>query len=591
MRPPRRNLRLLVLLAALVLPAPAARADEARELVGLWAARRHFGPEVRGELTLEQSGDAWAARVAGRTAPVRRKGDEWSFELADGKGSFRGRLVDGRVVGHWVQPPTVSGGAAYATPVSLGPRGRGRWGGVVTPLDDDMTFYLPVRLQGDGTLSAFLRNPERNAGRFLSVERVVREGRTVKLLGRPSGRGPEVEVASGTYDSGTGRLSITLPSSGGTFEFRRADAEDEAGFYSRGKAPAPWAYRPPPAGEDGWPVAALDDVGISRDGVAHFVRMLTEMPMDSVHASDVHAVLIARHGKLVLEEYFHGFGRDRLHDTRSAAKSLTSLLTGAAILHGDRVALSTPVYETMDGRAALAGLDPRKRALTVEHLLTMSSGLDCDDAAPASRGNEDTMQDQTAQPDWYRYTLDLPAVRRPGEKAVYGSANPHLLGGVLARATSRRLPGLFRERLAEPLQVRRYAMNLTPTGEAYMGGGVRLAARDFLKLAQVVLDGGRWRGRPVVGGEWARRSTSPLYELRGLHYGYLWWVADYPWKGRTVRAFFAGGNGGQIALGVPELDLAIAFFGGNYSDPVALVPQRAWVPRYILPAVDGSADR
>ena len=112
-----------------------------------------------------------------------------------------------------------------------------------------------------------------------------------------------------------------------------------------------------------------------------------DMSMDSIGAPQVHAVLVARNGKLVLEEYFHGFGRDRLHDTRSASKSLTSLLTGAAIRHGSPVALSTPVYEAM-GDAAGARNDPRKRALTVEHLLTMSSGLDCDDSDPASRGNE-----------------------------------------------------------------------------------------------------------------------------------------------------------------------------------------------------------
>ncbi len=66
---------------------------------------------------------------------------------------------------------------------------------------------------------------------------------------------------------------------------------------------------------------------------------------------------------------------------------------------------------------------------------------------------------------------------------------------------------------------------------------------------------------------------------------FLWWVTDYPYRNRTVRAFFAGGNGGQIVMGIPELDLVIAFFGGNYSDSSSLVPQRVFVPQYVLPAV------
>ena len=103
------------------------------------------------------------------------------------------------------------------------------------------------------------------------------------------------------------------------------------------------------AEDDGWPVGTLEDVGLSREGISRFIQMLIDMPIDSVHASDIHGVLIARHGRLVLEEYFHGFHRGEPHDTRSASKSVTSVLTGAAILHGYPIGPSTPVYEAMYG--------------------------------------------------------------------------------------------------------------------------------------------------------------------------------------------------------------------------------------------------
>jgi len=575
-------LGLAAVLAIIPTGLSADRVPAGNDLLGLWRAKQHFGPDVRGVLTIEHQDGEWSAEIAGRTAPVRTEGDRLSFDLANGEGSFRGRLRSGQIQGHWIQPRTVSSGSRYASPVLLESRARGRWRGIVTPLDDEMTFYLSIRGSPDGTLAAFLRNPERNAGRFLNVEHVLFDGRLVKLVGRQSKGASETTIAEGLYDPETGTFSLTLR--GATYDFSRATAADEARFFPRAKAPAPYVYRRPPAEDDGWPVASLKDVGISDSAIARFIQKVIDTPIDSVHSSEIHGVLIARHGKLVLEEYFHGFHREQLHDLRSAAKSLTSALTGAAAMHG-WIRPSTPVYETMSA-TALANLDLRRRGVTVENLLTMSSGLNCDDSDPDSPGNEDTMQEQTAQPDWYRYTLELAMVRAPGEKAVYCSCNPNLLGGVLGRATGRWLPELFEGLIAQPLQIRSYAMNLTPTGDAYMGGGVQLRPRDFMKLGQVMLDGGTWKNRRVVSGDWARKSVSPLYELGGIHYGYLWWVTEYPYKDRKVRAFFAGGNGGQVVVGIPELDLVIAFYGGNYSDPVLVVPQRVYVPDFILPAVN-----
>ena len=95
----------------------------------------------------------------------------------------------------------------------------------------------------------------------------------------------------------------------------------------------------------------------------------------------------------------------------------------------------------------------------------------------------------------------------------------------------------------------------------------------------------------VIGAaaeEWARKSGAALRVLSpksGQTYGYLWNSVAYDYKGRKVHAFFAGGNGGQIFMGIPALDLVIAFTGGNYSDPALFIPQRAFVPEHILPAV------
>jgi CubicO group peptidase (beta-lactamase class C family) len=455
------------------------------------------------------------------------------------------------------------------------------------PLDNDFTFYLMVKARPDGSIGAFLRNPERNSGYMqYPVDRLERAGDSVRLFAANKANSAGRLLAKGTYDAEREVLSIYIANRGGSYDFSRVGPGETSDFYPRGRPSVRYVYAPPPAFDDGWPTGSLESAGISRDSIERFIQMIIDRPGDSLLASEVHAVLIARHGKLVLEEYFHGESREKPHDTRSAAKSLTATLIGAAMQAGVSLKVSTPVYEAMNGGTFPPGLEPRKRAITLEHLLTMSSGLDCDDSDPKSLGREDYVTDESGETDYYKYTMALKMIREPGEKSVYGSMSPNLAGGVLKQASGRSLPDLMYELIAQPLQMKHYYIGLTPTGDAYMGGGARFLPRDFMKLGQLHLNGGTWNGHRVVSEDWCRRATSYLVTISSRKYGYLWWVEDYPYRGRTLRVFFAAGNGGQIVLGIPDLDMVIAFYGGNYSDPDLFIPQREYVPKYILPAVD-----
>jgi CubicO group peptidase (beta-lactamase class C family) len=553
---------------------------EPNAMTGLWAARRDFGPQVRGTLSIDPEGGGWRAHIAGRTAPASIDRNRISFELPNGEGRFRGTMGAARLKAYWIQPHGVTFGNDYATPVTLVRQPGGGWRGTVRPLEEHITLYMPLTRDAKGELTGWIRNTERNVGRFLGTLRIVFEGTRVQLLGNDG-----KVVGDGRYDADNATLSVYMLSAGVSFDFHRATPAEEAAFRLRAEARS-WVYHEPPRREDGWAVGSIDDSGIDREALARFIRYVESRSSGSVHAVDLHAFLLARHGKLVVEEYFHGTSADDPHDTRSAAKSLAATLVGASMLHGYPVSPATPVYEAMYGKSAAALVDQRKRAITLQHLLTMSSGLDCDDSDDHSPGREDTMQEQSAQPDWYRYTLDLEMIRNPGQKAVYCSCQPNLAGGVLGRTTSQWLPDLFRDLIAAPLQFGQWGVNLTPTGDAYMGGGMRLLPRDFMKVGQMMIDGGRWHGRQIVSATWAKRSATRQTEIGGRPYGYLWWLADYPWHGRKVHAFFAAGNGGQIMMAIPELDLVLGFFGGNYGDgPPSLEAQNVYVPDYVLPAV------
>jgi CubicO group peptidase (beta-lactamase class C family) len=571
--------------------APVAAAESADELAGLWKAKRWFGPFARGPLSITRTGETYTAEMIGRTVPVRVDKGELAFDLPNGQGSFRGKLQpEGALLGHWY-PPSSSALMTtfkYASPVRLHPHGLDRWSGEVVPFEDVFTFYLLVQKRPDGTFGAVLRNPERDFGTWLGADGLVREGDVVKLVGKRPGQTQERELARGTYDANDEVITLSFPPRGGTYDFRREGEESD--FYPRGKNPSRYAYGPPPARDDGWPTGTLEEVDIDRAAVEKLIQKIIDTPMESADSPQVHGLLIARHGKLVLEEYFHGEHRDKLHETRSASKSLTATVVGAAIHAGAPLALSTPVYQIMNGGAFPADLDARKRAMTLEHLLTTSSGYFCDDTDPEAPGNENTMLEQTDEPDYHRYTLQVPMATQPGEKSVYCSANPNLALGVVGRATGETPMSTFDRLIGAPMKIHRYGWLLDPAGNPYGGGSVQFLPRDFMKLGQLMLNGGTWQGHRILSHDFVARASAPLYHLRNVYYGYLWWGIDYPYKDRTVHAFYAGGAGGQGVMVIPELDLVIATYAGNYSSRVGLNIQQNLTPRYILPAVREPGD-
>jgi CubicO group peptidase (beta-lactamase class C family) len=560
----------------------------ATDFVGVWGAHRRFGPEVRGTLSVSRHGDSWSARIAGHVADCDVKGREISFRIAGDRGSFRGRFADdrSRITGHWIQPRSVMMGNPFASPVRLSRDQPGRWRGDVLPLGDEMTFYLVIQAGENGAVSAFLRNPERNIGVFYGFERVIRKGDELHFLGRTRGSNDERELMDATYLRDGERLVIDFGGQYGTYDLVRVEDDPASNFYPRAKGAHPYRYEVPAAEDDGWATASLDNVRMAEEPIRQLMLRVLDTPIDSVNTPYVHAILAARHGKLVLEEYFHGYHGGKPHDTRSASKSVTATMVGAAIQNGDLAGVSAPVYEVIHGNAVPADLEPRKRAMQVEHLLTMTSGFDCDDNDSGSPGNEDVMQSQMEEPDWYHYTLNLPMKREPGEKAVYCSAGSNLLGNVLNQATGTWLPDYFAANLARPLQIDRYYINLMPTGEAYGGGGIYWLPRDFLKLGQLMLDSGMWNGRRLVSEEWVRAATDSLEVLNEQGYGYSWWIISYPYEERTVKAFYAGGNGGQMVIVVPELDLTVLTFAGNYSHFPSLLKLRDEYVGYVIRSIE-----
>ena len=301
------------------------------------------------------------------------------------------------------------------------------------PLEDRFNLYLRISRNEEGSLVGAFRNPDLNSTGGASFFFVGREGDTVRFY-RSAPDGTEYKQEA-TLARSPDRLKIFWRDLGTVLELQRREPAQAAAMFPRPPGEPKYVYRKPPDNSDGWSTANARDVGLDEAALTRLVQRLIDVDPFVRGAPLIHSLLVARRGKLVLEEYFLGYSRDTPHDTRSAGKTYSSIMLGAAMLQGAKVSHETPIYRLLAERGPFANPDPRKARITLAHLMSHTSGLDCDDYNPDSLGNEGTMTTQRAQPDWWKYTLDLRQVHDPGTRYAYCSANTNLVGGALTTAT------------------------------------------------------------------------------------------------------------------------------------------------------------
>jgi len=288
------------------------------------------------------------------------------------------------------------------------------------------------------------------------------------------------------------------------------------------------------------------------------------------------SLLVAQHGEIVFERCYRDSGLDDLHCVHSVTKSFTSTLVG--ILAGEGLlSLDAPVSSLIDAPAFRA--DPAKAAITVKHLLTMSSGL-------YGHGWWDIDELENRGEPVLEGALEAPLVAPLGWGFLYNNGASHVLSAVIAAVAGKPTEEVAADRLFGPLGIERWSWPTDPQGHHWGCGDLELTARDLLKLGLLYLNGGVWNGTRVVDESYVRMATSPLMEggpPERCGYGLLWWVADRVSPGY----YFAGGYGGQYVVVVPELDLVVVTMGD--ADAMARPPMglmlRQLVFRQVIPAM------
>jgi CubicO group peptidase (beta-lactamase class C family) len=273
--------------------------------------------------------------------------------------------------------------------------------------------------------------------------------------------------------------------------------------------------------------------------------------------------------------FYHGTD---LHTMQSVTKTVTSIIYGVAITRGDfKASLNTPVLKYFDV-AKVKNVNNWKRHMIVEHLLTMTSGMNSqeifyrdDSDAP---GNDFVHME--ASNDWVQYAIDEPIVEEPGKNFTYSSADTELLAYVFQKETGQDIDAYAEKYLFAPLGIRHY-WKRDYVGNVDTEGGLYLSDESMAKLGFFYLNHGVWGGKQIVSADWVKRSVAPYvptpFTVEGgrMHYGFSWWLipvsGEYIWR--------AAGFGGQYLFVFPQQNLIAVFTGWdmNGGDATPLVPR------------------
>lgn len=299
----------------------------------------------------------------------------------------------------------------------------------------------------------------------------------------------------------------------------------------------------------------------------------------------IESFIMRVNGEIVGRAVTSSYRSNRPPDLRSATKSITALLIGIAIDQGKIPSVREKASTFLPAHTEIFAQDARKAQITIEDLLTMRSGLDCNDWDLKSPGQEDKLYQQQ---DWVAAWAALPMRTEPGKEFSYCTGNVIALGEILATAAGISADAFAIRHLFAPLGFERAEWSYWDNKRGVdTGGHLRVTPDDLLKIGELVLAGGTYRGARIVSEGWIDAMTQDHTSIpnMGQRYGYLWWLdhtkdAQLP----STKLWWAQGNGGTFLIVMPDLNSVIAITGTRFNRADAVEPM-VWLRDRLLPAM------
>ena len=330
---------------------------------------------------------------------------------------------------------------------------------------------------------------------------------------------------------------------------------------------------------EAWRQCAPEEVGMNPKKLKELneeVRLLMDLHVK------IHSVVIVKDGYIVAEQYYSDeYGTETIHPIASCTKSLTSALFGIASGKGlvnieeDRMVDFFPEY-------VIENISGGKESITLEHLLTMSPGLEWYEIEYSYSDERNTYRQWIDNGGGVQFVLNRPMVASPGEEYSYNTGASHVLSAVLQKVTGIRADSFAMEHLFQPLGIGEVYWPADNRNVSYGGSAVKMTPRDMARFGYLYLKGGNWDGIQIMPEEWVEKSQQKHIKrkyIEDYYYGYLWWVSDH-------NTYSAVGYAGQWITIIPEHDLVI-IFTNDFEEEESLqvyTPERL-IETYILPAV------
>ena len=258
------------------------------------------------------------------------------------------------------------------------------------------------------------------------------------------------------------------------------------------------------------------------------------------------SLLVSHRGELVLERYYGGARASQPANIKSASKSVISALVGIAVSRGLIKSINQPIADYFPELAKDAAV--QKRAITVEDLLTMRSGLE----STSGRGYGAWVQSAN----WVRFVLTRPLIAEPGTRVEYSTGSSHLLSAILTKATRSSTWQFAQEALAKPLGFSLSRWTRDPQGVFFGGNEMLMTPRQMVRFGELYVNDGRVGGGQVLPRDWIEQTQVPRGRSRwgsDREYGYGFWIREL--AGR--KAYYAWGYGGQFVFVIPEARLVV----------------------------------